>query len=154
MSPETITETPAPVLITYADAVARVEKVAEGREDYVNAESNGEGGFKTCRYLNKDRSPSCIVGQAFHAEIIEAGLDYTDAMNRRAVGQLIQQVLAGRVQVTHKALRFLENVQGSQDGGATWGNAIDSAKSYIEEADVNPYLTMNDTDPVPEPQYV
>ena len=138
---------PDPILLTYADAVERIEKAAEGREDYVNAVPDDNGDYPLCQNLNEDGSGSCIVGTAFRAELIEEGLTHTDDYNFDGISAILSNVLANRIQVTPKALRFLEAVQESQDAGNSWGTAIEGAKASLTDS----YRCYDDATPVADP---
>ncbi len=132
-------------LLRYDDVVARAKKAAEGREDYVNLTYVSEedpdfsgdpedvGSAKECRYLEPDNSPSCIVGAAFHPEILEAKITFDSSVNTTGVGTLFQEALWDRFQLTQRAYSFLSRLQTEQDTGRPWGEALDTA----EEATAN-----------------
>lgn len=141
-----------PTLLRYADVVSRVEAVAKGREDYVypkvtvviEGETYSNGDPLTdaiCVYLEDDQTPSCLVGQAFALDIVEVGITPDDQVNQDSVATLfVTSPLGERYQVTRKAARFLAQVQGEQDTGIPWGQAIETAKHQSEGLDdVDPY---------------
>ncbi len=150
-----MTET-APALLTFADVVTRVEQRTEGRLDYVNAvklapghpdydeEYGDDQGYATCRYVNEDGSPSCIVGVAFAEEIAAAGITFGAARNTDGILALLRYELTD-LPLTAKAISFLFNLQNAQDNGATWGEAITTAKEAADRRD------RDDTRPAGDP---
>lgn len=126
-----------PVLINYAEALRRLEAVADGRKDYVNAVRLADGTLSDCTNLKRAEDGSivgsCIVGSAFAAELIEAGVTPEMRVNSGGVYAMLTDGLPGRVEVTAKAYQFLEAAQSAQDGGTAWGDAIEYAKGRVED---------------------
>lgn len=151
------THMPAPTrtLITFNDAVARIAEAVEAKgADYVNAvkEDSGFGGeWKTCQYVtDAGDEPSCIVGTAFFAEIIDAGMTAEDVGNQSPVGSLFQPdseagVLAkSGYDLTDKALAFLVAMQRAQDTGRTWGEAVAAGHAFVNDIDADDTVAVID----------
>lgn len=154
---------PTRTLIKFDDAVARIAEAVEAQgADYVNAvkidkdkEPDRYGEYETCRYLaDSGDEPSCIVGTAFFAEIVESGMTAEDAANQSPVGSLFQPTSETGVlahlgyDLTDKALAFLVAVQGAQDTGSTWGEAVAVGHALVNDIDAD------DTAAVADPAYV
>lgn len=103
-------------MITYDEAVADLMAVVEGREGYVYEPD------PFCMYFNPDGSPSCIVGHVLVRHGITAlqvgTLNYSRAKRLSAEGVL---------DVDDRAENLLESVQGMQDKGIPWGEALTAA---------------------------
>jgi hypothetical protein len=149
-------------LLTFDDAVSRVEEAAKGREDFVydrkvpvlhpetdEPELDDEGEPVTdsaCVYLEDDQTPSCIVGCAFALDIVEVGITPGSTANEDGVGSLFREdnLLGSRYAVTRRAAVFLQAVQAEQDNKTPWGEAISKAKTkaHAELDDVEAYTGL------------
>ena len=142
-----------PTLLRYADVLDRLRSAARGREDYVNAvlltpdhpewhpdTVEGEE-YATCRYLTDEGRPSCIVGTAFYTDLVSGGLTPERRDNAEAIRVVFARRLPGFA-ITPKALHLLEDVQGGQDQGDSWGAAIEAAVRCVESSGLDDTAAM------------
>jgi hypothetical protein len=94
------------------------------------AESYREYG--TCRY-QVDGQPACLVGLA----LSKAGLtvEELELLEGSSIQASYEQgrLPAERLEITHEALKVLELAQTLQDNDATWGEALESARSEVQQ---------------------
>lgn len=99
------------------------EVVAEVGEAYVYPESHKrrepESSINSCVYVH-DGKPSCIVGRVLH----KAGVELAVLAQREFVGAWF---VAGDLGATVPASDFLDSIQGKQDAGWSWGDALKAA---------------------------
>lgn len=104
-----------------------LESVVKGKEGYIDPRSKHIG--QVCKYV-LDGEPSCIVGQALSYLHVStraiAEMDHlSDPMFREDGAKHLAQY---GVTFTEGALEILAAAQGEQDGGRTWGVALDTAR--------------------------
>ena len=105
-------------------ALRLLREVAAERPDYIYALEDEDG--PACVHVYKGQ-PSCIAGHVlvragFDPATIEAKVDqYGNG------AQVFADVFKG--QVTENAVRILRAAQIVQDGGQTWGDALEAAES-------------------------
>lgn len=121
--------------ITVDSVFETAVKVVKGREGYVYTSPLGNkagiGAAIICSYVHGDR-PGCIVGNILH----EMGVDLVDMKEHEgddAIGLLKGLRGFGIVSTTIAAERALQWMQGLQDNGSTWGEAVSKAKASISE---------------------
>lgn len=98
------------------------EVVAEYGEDYVYDRrvntGNGPLGGESCFYV-RDNKPSCLVGHVLNRR----GVAINTLKEREGSGP---DIFAPRF-LTHEAADVLTAAQEKQDGGRTWGSALQAA---------------------------
>lgn len=109
------------------EVLAALEKIVRGREGYIDPRSKAMG--LPCKYV-LDGVPSCIVGQALFAlgvpiKVLQEMDFVSDPMFAEDGGR----VLSGHgYTFTGGARDMLVLAQEEQDGGRTWGVALDVAR--------------------------
>lgn len=118
----TVAETapPPPLTLLEADRLAR-EIIDEVGPDYRYTIHPGIG---VCQYVYEGE-PDCIVGRILHRHGVSIATlrkwEGSTAAEMCRVYQGTQPLL------TMEASQFLDDLQGEQDGGATWGSAYSFA---------------------------
>jgi hypothetical protein len=104
--------------------------VAEKGPDYVYRDSGDDGG--ACMYYSESsHQPRCLVGVALHkAGLIDYGLVTSRRVNE-GVG-IIRLAAYLNLPLSSGALSVLSIAQDEQDGGSTWGNALQRAEGLAE----------------------
>lgn len=110
--------------LTYERAKELLLQVIEGREDYVYQNPDPE--YSDACYNHWNGEPSCLIGHAIAADgidVCKVGAEF-DA--------------AGAVQSTYgqweeNAVRLWMKAQHYQDGGVSWGEAVQYAIEIVEE---------------------
>jgi len=123
------------VKIDREQAVALLERaVFEKGADYVYQQRSALNG-PSCVYVDTDTgAPSCIIGHLVSYVAPETLLGiaqwersqestYTGTDVRELKNQLVDHV-----EFDYEALYLLRSVQTAQDGGMTWGQAVERAK--------------------------
>lgn len=124
--------------ITYEDVVEQVAKiVAEKGRDHVYANKNDKG---DCFYF-RDEAPSCVVGHWVHAlgiEEFESAVKFKESSGPFPAGELVTAAWDKGIdiEIDEAALMFLSNMQSLQDGGWTWGAALDFAIDQAESGNI------------------
>lgn len=121
--------------VTAEDALAALERVVAGREDFIYepvVDDSNPDDLGRCVYVHNN-SPSCGVGYAladlgFSIEVI-AALDPVQSYG--GIGASEIGILDG-VPFTEGAGVVLEKFQGEQDQGMPWGQALMKAKEEYE----------------------
>lgn len=109
--------------ITLTEAQHRLNTLIETQGDVVR------GGYGVnCRYFNDDGTPSCIVGEAFAAELTKAGVRPSEGANQDSVQGLVNH---GLLDMEPLALDYLTYAQEAQDTGDNWATAVDIAEQAI-----------------------
>lgn len=108
-------------MLTYDDAKVRVGAIAQARPDH---KADDE-----CIYINRDGTPSCLVGTALVDELKALGITYGSPDNGTSIAVL---TLSGKIDATPKALLFLQFAQDEQDGAQTWSEAFAKAVREVE----------------------
>lgn len=110
------------------EALAHV--VQEAGEEYVDPAALGNVG---CRYV-RDGEPSCIVARVLsHLGVPVEVLRNMDASFNPQIGYDGKGVLHEHgVLLDAYATAALATAQATQDGGGTWGHALDKAREYDE----------------------
>ena len=86
----------------------------------------------TCRYVQEDGAPACVVGHYF---VKELGFDDLDNFETKAPTFILE---AHGYEVEDRARRFLNTIQSQQDQGYEWEQAYDQAVKDVErQVDVN-----------------
>lgn len=110
----------AEMQITEAEFTAAMEAaVAERGENYVyKAPLDGD-----CVYVDQDGNPSCLIGAAI-AKIDPSLLpEWGDFANDGGAAATFGHVLS-----THRLALAADQAQNTQDGGGTWGDALENYK--------------------------
>jgi hypothetical protein len=128
-------------------AIEILRKTVAGKEDFVyEADKRVGGNQPSCRYV-KDGRPSCLVGQAFHAELgftvnllglLDSGYETEDPATGDYIildggGILENEVLDEFATLTDAARQVLFEAQCAQDNGQTWGHALAQAEAVYAE---------------------
>lgn len=131
---ETATTLPAPLRYEEAVVLARAVVIDFGA-DHVDLLSVDED---VCAYVN-DGKPSCIVAQILHRHGVPVtelskweglnGSDMGPSGVRTATGYVLERQPTSRLVADHRTAQFLGHLQDLQDGGATWGDALEHALS-------------------------
>lgn len=121
-------ETVERIKITRKKALKLAKERVEKNPDYVyssRAQEPGSDGL-SCRYEFNGR-PDCLVGCVLY----DAGvpLSVLRSWDRNAEGNLYEVRLPAYLEITERALVFLQVAQASQDSGDRWGEAFEEAKS-------------------------
>lgn len=115
--------------ITLAESRHRLRTLAESRGDTV-AGGLGRG----CMYFSNPGVPSCIVGTAFAAELLAAGVNYGNPANDVSVEGLIDCTqIASPLDIEPDAVTYLMAAQETQDNGLSWSAAVGNAEALIDE---------------------
>ena len=86
----------------------------------------------TCRYVQEDGAPACVVGHYF---VKELGFDDLYSFETKAPTFILE---AHGYEVENPARRFLNTIQSQQDQGWEWEQAYDQAVKDVErQVDVN-----------------
>lgn len=118
-----------PIRISYDSAVTLLKRaVLEKGADYVYRDPNDKDARPECSYFEPDGSPSCIVGHVIHYKGVE--LDDVAPLNTGlAVDVLVSDgIIAG----DEYSMDLLTDVQGFQDHGMPWGEAVRRSIEDIE----------------------
>lgn len=114
---------------TLDDVVSKVREVAAERPDFVYQSLQTDPlGFNIRCFYRHGEKPGCIIGQALDR------LDYVVPSSLE--GENVYRVLDhlfGEPQADDRA-NWLRFVQARQDGGSTWGEAVQYADSRIKVA--------------------
>lgn len=107
--------------------VAEVRNAAAKTPDKCFGDGPGEG----CRYFDHDGSPVCIVGQALSALGATYGM-LGPGDNDTGIRFVVQQGNTGLTFVRgdvdeYRHIEWLAAVQGMQDSGRTWSEAVQRA---------------------------
>lgn len=102
------------------------EVVAEKGRDYVYPRANSGDG---CVYFESDGSPSCIVGHVLAKKGATLAQLEDLALNGHAVETLFHE---GIVLADHATRGALTRAQDIQDGGSTWGTALNAANHVFD----------------------
>jgi hypothetical protein len=97
----------------------RVKALAAERPEYVY--ERPEAG--TCYYFHNG-APSCIVGHALADELKAIGVEEGSELNDENIRRL-----SADLDITPKAVAWLEDVQSMQDALTSWGEAVRVADS-------------------------
>jgi len=107
------------------------EALALRGERYVYPREDG----LTCTYV-RDGKPSCLVGVVL--SLAGLPLDELVKADKAAYGTseqadklLVDLDLRGKIRMTHDVMRALSHAQMMQDGGETWGEAVELAKGIL-----------------------
>lgn len=73
-----------------------------------------------CLYVHGD-VPGCVIGRVLH----RLGVPLSDLRDNEGVSAYV--LLHGGFGISVEMAYFLDAVQGSQDGGSTWGSALTEA---------------------------
>jgi hypothetical protein len=109
-------------LSTVEGTIKALEAVISAKgADYVYEQIDG-----SCRYLDDNGNPSCIIGHI----LVNAGAD-TDAISsfEGAAARSMFQHLG--INSTWKLDTLITNVQAKQDAGYSWGYALEMGKAAI-----------------------
>jgi hypothetical protein len=110
-----------PPRINAARAIQLLKSAVKGKEDYVY-----DRGSERCLYV-KDGQPSCLVGHA----LVKQGWPIADVASLDSDGGIpIAARTLNRVYpdlVSPNAARIFSRAQIAQDGGETWGSALNAA---------------------------
>lgn len=132
------------ITLTRENVVKAIEEAVEAKgRAYVypllpeGADEYGEFEYAICTYV-RDGQPSCIVGHALASlgvpvEIL-AGLDAPPGGTgayRALTGLAKDRVIEYRAEDWEFITGFLLEAQIHQDGGDSWGDALDKARSYV-----------------------
>lgn len=146
--------------VDYAAAVAGVEALRDefGAETIYRDMYERETGdrsqtscFNTQENLDGSITGSCIVGRfVINAlNISPLAIHYGSSVEGTRLMRVGAHTLVGWVRdhghtVTDKAKDFLSALQGEQDNGTSWGNAIEAAKEWVVSGERNGFLRYNE----------
>lgn len=133
-------------MYTAQEAYELLEKQVKGREEYtyefpVITYEGDEGPVEEeiwdCAYSTPDGSPSCIVGHVLRdvmddeqwAEVLDFEYDSSGQFNR---GVSVSGFKPALRLFDSDAINVLQDAQCAQDRGETWGNALLSARAWVE----------------------
>lgn len=119
--------------ITLESAIEGVAAIVEEfGENYVY----DRGERDRCDYV-REGEPSCLVGKFLAAQGVSLErLEKADTSgvfsDGLSAGELLEQLRKeGVIQITPGVLRFLGDLQGRQDFGTPWGEALKLAKTVV-----------------------
>lgn len=111
--------------ITFAEARHRLQTIVESQGDVVRG-----GEYVTCSYFNHDGTPQCLVGEAFAAELTQAGVQFGSESNKYGVTELSDE---GLIEIEELAVTYLDAAQSQQDLGANWAAAVMYAETVVHD---------------------
>lgn len=103
------------IKITKATAISAVRQAVKAK---------GRDHTAVCSYMDGGQ-PACIVGHALFNLGVEPRV--LDRIEGGTIGTAQRTLLHEDVEITLKALDFLDTAQTEQDNGETWGVALDRA---------------------------
>lgn len=111
-------------VITLSEAIEVIKAIADENPDFSFEGDNFPDG---CSY-NDNGQPACIVGHWMVREGITLP-DMNTSLNSAVIsGRFMSNFLeAQNVRLNYDAKHFLQEVQFKQDGGETWGDAVEAA---------------------------
>lgn len=122
--------------LDFQRAVQLAEEVVSGKEDFVYSPNDGVVVGITCTY-ERDGQPSCVVGQIFarlgvpveELKLIDKqehpGVTHGYSTSARVVTPYL-------FETDEKTVQFLNFLQRWQDNGASWGEALNEAKTAFD----------------------
>lgn len=132
-----------PIKLNLQNAVELAEAlVAERGADFTYEEHFGP----TCRYYNMDGSPSCFIGGILYLKGYRMqDMDRLTHHRFDNLGPVCEMVSKGWIVCDSQTEIFLHELQDSQDGGETWGVALETAKRRVNYQEPTPLQ------PIPTP---
>ena len=119
------------IVIDEYRAVALIEQVVQGNEDFVYKAPYGD----TCLYVREGK-PDCLIAQAlFAAGVPLSVIVRLDRCDSILSPQIHQRLANAGVQISDEAYSTFYAAQHAQDSENSWGEALRQAKnrlSYIE----------------------
>lgn len=121
-------------VIAGADALNSLRLRVAGREGYIYKREERERREPVyCLYVEKG-SPSCLVGHSFHYDF-GISIPYLELLNSNELAghlggssSVRALVMPEGVELTSEARQIFGAAQEIQDGGGTWGEALEAAE--------------------------
>jgi hypothetical protein len=112
-------------LIDYEAALAALQEVVTGNEDYVYVGFNN-----SCDYVDREGCSSCGVGKVF-IDQLDVPVDFFSGARNTSIVDTVVNVPEFPLQLTDKAKDLLSVFQGLQDEDMPWGDALERAIDYV-----------------------
>lgn len=121
------------IVIDEARAIALLEQAVAGKENFVYPH------IGTCRYA-RNRKPDCLIAQALHLAGVSgyalSKMDkrdkWSNLWNSPTIAQANEAGTVPNVVFEGNAVRVFNAAQSIQDGGGTWGNALEAGKRWVD----------------------
>lgn len=111
-------------------AIRMLEEQVAGHEDFVySPPTKNSLDEPICLYVHDD-TPSCLVGRVLHAAGVT--LEELAVLDEQALSAIALGLEPfSSVEVTVSGASVLANAQRAQDGGETWGAALEQARRTL-----------------------
>lgn len=115
---------------TPEQVIGALREVIAGHEDFVYRQPQ-------CRYADESGNPSCVVGHAVNQldpEVFAVIRQTEVNLGRSPSIGYSNEFREGEILgISNDGLLILQAAQAAQDGGETWGDALEIAEQYYED---------------------